>query len=161
MIWNGTSPSVSKDGGSTIGMSLVATLTEAVSGGLPYMGASAGTTWRALLRTTNDMPIVEPPSFETLGLVLFQINPHYLDPDPGSTHRVSTREQRLTEFLQEKPVVLGLREGSWLRVEGDRAVLGGERDARLFRRGTAPRELAVGSDLSELLTVRAEFDTRA
>ncbi|GGL75409.1 MULTISPECIES: dipeptidase PepE [Streptomyces] len=136
-------------------------LVKAVRGGLPYMGASAGTNMAApSLRTTNDMPIVEPPSFETLGLVPFQINPHYLDPDPGSTHKGETREERLREFLEENDVpVLGLREGSWLRVEGDRAVLGGERDARLFRRGTAPRELAVGSDLSELLEVRGEFDT--
>lgn len=138
-------------------------LIKAVGDGLPYMGASAGTNMAApSLRTTNDMPIVQPPSFEALGLVPFQINPHYLDPDPDSTHKGETREERLTEFLEENDVpVLGLREGSWLRVEGDRAVLGGERDARLFRRGSAPREIAVGSDVSELLRVTAEFDTRA
>jgi dipeptidase E len=138
-------------------------LVKAVTGGLPYMGASAGTNMAApSLRTTNDMPIVEPPSFETLGLVPFQINPHYLDPDPASTHKGETREERLREFLEENDVpVLGLREGSWLRVEGRRAVLGGERDARLFGRGAEPRELTVGSDLSELLAVRGEFDTRS
>ncbi|MDN3256759.1 dipeptidase PepE [Streptomyces sp. MA25(2023)] len=137
-------------------------LIEAAGGGLPYMGASAGTNMAApSLRTTNDMPIVEPPSFEALGLVPFQINPHYLDPDPASTHKGETREERLTEFLEENDVpVLGLREGSWFRVDGDRAVIGGERDARLFRRGAQPREIAVGSDVSELLRVTAAFDTR-
>ncbi|MFB6961064.1 dipeptidase PepE [Streptomyces sp. NPDC056309] len=138
-------------------------LIKAVGDGLPYMGASAGTNMAApTLRTTNDMPIVQPPSFEALGLVPFQINPHYLDPDPGSTHKGETREERLTEFLEENDVpVLGLREGSWLRVAGTRATVGGENDARLFRRGTPPREVPVGSDVSELLTVAPEYDTPA
>ncbi|ANJ10974.1 dipeptidase PepE [Streptomyces parvulus] len=138
-------------------------LIKAVGAGLPYMGASAGTNMAApSLRTTNDMPIVEPPSFEALGLVPFQINPHYLDPDPASTHKGETREERLTEFLEENDVpVLGLREGSWLRVDGDRAALGGARDARLFRRGAAPREIAVGTDLSELLDTTPAFDSPA
>ncbi|MGD6751786.1 dipeptidase PepE [Streptomyces sp. BH105] len=135
-------------------------VTKAVRAGLPYMGASAGTNMAApTLRTTNDMPIVQPPSFETLGLVPFQINPHYLDPDPSSTHKGETREQRLTEFLEENDVpVLGLREGSWLRVSGDRASVAGAHPARLFRRGAEPRELAAGSDVSELLGVEARFD---
>ncbi|NBE52403.1 dipeptidase PepE, partial [Streptomyces boluensis] len=113
---------------------------EAVRAGLPYMGASAGTNMAApTLRTTNDMPIVQPPSFETLGLVPFQINPHYLDPDPSSTHKGETREERLTEFLEENDVpVLGLREGSWLRVAGERASVEGGRPAGLCRRGAAP-----------------------
>ncbi|MEV0265680.1 dipeptidase PepE [Streptomyces sp. NPDC050617] len=136
-------------------------LRTAVRGGLPYMGASAGTNMAApSLRTTNDMPIVQPPSFETLGLVPFQINPHYLDPDPLSTHKGETREERLTEFLEENDVpVLGLREGSWLRVAGERATVGGERPARLFARGAEPRELAAGSDASFLLTAKAAFDS--
>src|SRR5690606_35744410 len=81
--------------------------------GLPYMGASAGTNITApTLRTTNDMPIVEPPSFAALGFLPFQINPHYLDADPRSTHNGETRETRLTEFLEANDVdVLGLREG--------------------------------------------------
>ncbi|MGY0023620.1 dipeptidase PepE [Streptomyces sp. YJ-C3] len=136
---------------------------KAVRDGLPYMGASAGTNMAApTLRTTNDMPIVQPPSFETLGLVPFQINPHYLDPDPASTHKGETREERLTEFLEENDVpVLGLREGSWLRVAGERATVEGARDARLFRRGAAPLELAVGADVSELLKGEPRFDVRS
>ncbi|MFD4946303.1 dipeptidase PepE [Streptomyces sp. NPDC058239] len=133
---------------------------EAVQGGMPYMGASAGTNMAApTLRTTNDMPIVQPPSFETLGLVPFQINPHYLDPDPESTHKGETREERLTEFLEENDVpVLGLREGSWLRVNGRQARVQGARPARLFTRGAQPQELAVGSDVSHLLTTTPRFD---
>ncbi len=135
----------------------------AVGAGLPYMGASAGTNMAApTLRTTNDMPIVQPPSFEALGLVPFQINPHYLDPDPASTHKGETREERLTEFLEENDVpVLGLREGSWLRVEGEAARVEGARPARLFTRDRAPRELAAGSDVSHLLTTRPRFDAPA
>ncbi|MFF0464824.1 dipeptidase PepE [Streptomyces mexicanus] len=138
-------------------------LIERVGAGLPYMGASAGTNMAApSLRTTNDMPIVQPPSFAALGLVPFQINPHYLDPDPHSTHKGETREERLTEFLEENDVpVLALREGSWLRVDGDRATVEGERDARLFTRGAAPREVPAGSDVSALLTVTGRFDTPA
>ncbi|WP_327171157.1 dipeptidase PepE [Streptomyces sp. NBC_01336] len=135
-------------------------VTEAVREGLPYMGASAGTNMAApTLRTTNDMPIVQPPSFETLGLVPFQINPHYLDPDPASTHKGETREERLTEFLEENDApVLGLREGSWLRVDGRQARVQGARPARLFTRGAQPQELPVGADVSHLLTTAARFD---
>ncbi|MFJ7627145.1 dipeptidase PepE [Streptomyces sp. NPDC097595] len=136
---------------------------DAVRAGLPYMGASAGTNMAApTLRTTNDMPIVQPPSFETLGLVPFQINPHYLDPDPASTHKGETREERLTEFLEENDVpVLGLREGSWLRVEDEAAHVEGARPARLFTRGAGPRELAAGTDVSHLLRTEPRFDAPA
>ncbi|MEU8482920.1 dipeptidase PepE [Streptomyces sp. NPDC048641] len=138
-------------------------LIESVGAGLPYMGASAGTNMAApSLRTSNDMPIVQPPSFEALGLVPFQINPHYLDPDPASTHKGETREERLTEFLEENDVpVLGLREGSWLRVNGERAAVEGERAARLFTRGASPEELPVGSDVSGLLSAEPRFDSPA
>lgn len=114
--------------------------------GMLYMGASAGTNMAMpTIRTTNDMPIVEPESFECLGLVSFQINPHYLDPDPGSTHMGETREQRLVEFLEENDVpVVGLREGAWLRVEDESMTLGGRNGARILRRGQEPEERAVG-----------------
>ncbi|MEV5828568.1 dipeptidase PepE [Spirillospora sp. NPDC052242] len=135
-------------------------LRDAVRGGLRYMGASAGTNMACpTLRTTNDMPIVQPPSFETLGFVPFQINPHYIDPRPGDTHMGETREQRLAEFLECNDVpVLGLREGTWLRVSDGTATLGGPLDARLFRRAEPPRELPAGADVSFLLTAPAAFD---
>jgi dipeptidase E len=132
-----------------------------VRAGLPYLGSSAGTNMACpTLRTTNDMPIVAPASFTALGLIPFQINPHYLDADPASTHQGETREQRLEEFLDENDVpVLGLREGSWLRVRGDRAATGGSTQSRLFRRGAGPRELPPGSDVSDLLATRPRFDS--
>ncbi|MFF0270945.1 dipeptidase PepE [Kribbella sp. NPDC004536] len=129
--------------------------------GAPYVGSSAGTNLAGpTLRTTNDMPIVQPPSFETLGLVPFQLNPHYLDPDPTSTHQGETRELRITEFLEENDVpVLGIREGTWLRLHADRLTLGGlSAGGRLFRRGTVPEEIPTGTDLSGLLTVTSVFD---
>lgn len=132
---------------------LLAILRERALAGLPYMGSSAGTNIAApTIRTTNDMPIVEPASFAALGLVPFQINPHYLDPDPGSTHMGETREQRLKEFHEENETpVVGLREGAWLRIEGGRATLGGARGARIFRRGAAPEERGKGESLDDLL----------
>jgi dipeptidase E len=136
-------------------------LRTAVRGGLPYMGASAGTNMAGpTIRTTNDMPIVAPPSFAALDLVPFQLNPHYVDPVPGGTHMGETREQRLTEFLECNDVpVLGLREGTWLRVADGSARLGGPLDARLFRRGAAPREIAAGADVSFLLESVPVFDS--
>ena len=98
------------------------------------------------MQTTNDMPIVEPPSFAALGLVDFQINPHYLDPDPQSTHRGETREERIREYLEENAgLVVGLREGSMLRVEDGVTTLLGEKTARLFRRGEEPVEIEPGT----------------
>jgi dipeptidase E len=130
--------------------------------GLPYMGAGAATNRAApTLRTIDDMPVVQPPSFETLGLVPFRINPHCLDPDPDpdSTHKDEPREQRLTEFLEENDVpVLGLREGSWLRVDGRQTRVRGARPARLFTRGAEPRELPVGPDVPHPLTTAPRFD---
>jgi dipeptidase E len=124
-----------------------------VSSGMAYMGSSAGSNVAGLtIGTTNDMPIVHPPSFDALGLVPFNLNPHYLDPDPGSTHMGETRETRIREFhVQNDQPVIGLREGAWLKVMGSTMSLGGERGARLFRRGEEPEELAPGSDLSVLL----------
>jgi len=132
---------------------LVAPLRARCAAGMPYLGASAGVNVACpTIRTTNDMPIVEPPTLDALGLIPFQINPHYLDPDPGSTHMGETREQRIVEFLEENDrVVLGLREGGWIRVEGERAWLGGERPARIFRRGAPPQERQAGAVLDDLL----------
>ncbi len=132
---------------------LLAALAARVARGMVYMGASAGSNVASVSnRTTNDMPIVYPPSFDALGLVPFNLNPHYLDPDPSSKHMGETREQRIKEFHEENgnPVV-GLREGAMLRVENGRARLRGVVGGKLFKRGEAPRELASGADLSALL----------
>lgn len=117
------------------------------NGGAPYIGSSAGTNVATpSIKTTNDMPIVYPPTFDALGFVNFQINPHYLDPDPNSTHKGETREDRIREFHEENETpVVGLREGSMLRVEDGVATLVGEKTARIFRRGQEPFELAAGS----------------
>jgi len=121
--------------------------------GMPYLGASAGINLAGpTIRTTNDMPIVEPRGFDALGLVPFQINPHYLDADTSSTHMGETREQRLAEFHEENATtVLGLREGAWIRVEGDSGRLGGQRGARIFRRGAPAEERGPGSSIDDLL----------
>jgi dipeptidase E len=142
-------------------LGLIAVIRQRVLAGAPYLGSSAGTNMACpSLRTTNDMPIVQPSSFEALGLVPFQINPHYVDPDPASRHMGETRERRITEFLEENDVpVLGLREGSWLHVAGGAAAIGGANGARLFSRGAEPRELLPGEDVSDLLTVQGRFDT--
>jgi dipeptidase E len=125
---------------------------ERVVAGMPYIGSSAGTNIAApTIRTTNDMPIVQPASFESLSLVPFQINPHYLDADPSSRHMGETREDRLREYLEENAVpVVGLREGAWIRVAGAVRTLGGATGARVFRRGADPVELAPGSDLGSV-----------
>lgn len=131
-----------------------------MNGELRYMGASAGSNMACpSLRTTNDMPIVQPRSFEAFGLIPFQINPHYLDADPNSTHMGETRERRIEEFLEENDVpVLGMREGCWLRRNGDTLRLDGMTGACLFTRNADPQECAPGADLSWLLGVKASFD---
>ena len=131
---------------------LLALIRARVEEGMRYIGSSAGSNVAApTIRTTNDMPIVEPPSFNALGLVPFQINPHYLDPEPGSTHMGETREERIVQFLEENDIpVIGLREGAMLRIEDGRYELLGPAGARLFRRGSAPQELAGGSELDGL-----------
>jgi dipeptidase E len=130
------------------------------AGALRYIGSSAGSNMACpSLRTTNDMPIVQPHSFEAFGLIPFQINPHYLDPDPNSTHMGETRAQRIEEFLEENDVpVVGLREGSWLRQYGPKLHLDGTTSACLFTRNAAPQEIAPGTDLSWLLKIPPHFD---
>lgn len=134
-------------------LGLVEPLRRKVAAGMPYIGTSAGSNVAtASLKTTNDMPIVEPPTFEALALVPFNLNPHYLDPDPASTHQGETREQRIREFLEEHDrVVVALREGAMLRIEGARIELRGTTGARLFRRGHEPTEHEPGVRLDGLL----------
>lgn len=132
---------------------LLAPIRQRVAAGMPYVGSSAGSNIAGpTIRTTNDMPIVQPPSFEALGLVSFQINPHYLDPDPDSKHMGETREKRIQEFLEENDTpVLGLREGAMARCENGTITLRGSTGARIFRRGHDPVETLPGDHLEELL----------
>ena len=124
-----------------------------VAAGLPYIGSSAGSIVACpSLKTTKDMPVVQPPSFEALGLIPFQISPHYLDPDPSSTHMGETQEERITQFLEENEApVVGLREGSMLRVQDGGVLLKGPHTARIFWRGEKPVEAAPGGSLQALL----------
>jgi dipeptidase E len=132
---------------------LVDAIRTRVRAGTPYIGSSAGTVISApTMKTTNDMPIVQPPSFDAFGFVPFQINPHYLDPEPGSTHQGETREERIREFLEENDTpVVALREGTMLRVEEQATTLIGIRNARLFRSCAYPLEIEPGSRIEEFL----------
>ena len=132
---------------------LLGPIRQRVAEGMPYIGSSAGSNVAGpTIKTTNDMPIVEPPSFDALGLVSFQLNPHYLDPDPNSKHMGETREKRIQEFLEENDTpVLGLREGAIARHENGSTVLKGSTGARIFRRGQAPIETMPGDQLDEWL----------
>lgn len=132
---------------------LLPLIKQRVEQGMPYMGSSAGSNVAGpTIKTTNDMPIVEPPSFQALGLVSFQINPHYLDPDPNSKHMGETREERILQFLEDnKTPVVGLREGAMIRVEQDRVVLRGSSGARIFHKGMPAIEVQPGTNLSDLL----------
>jgi dipeptidase E len=132
---------------------LLAVIRRNVEQGMPYIGSSAGSIVACpTLKTTKDMPIVQPPSFEALRLVEFQISPHYLDPDPSSTHMGETQEERIRQFLEENDFpVVGLREGAMIRIEGESIELRGSAKARLFRRGHSPSESSPGEEISELL----------
>ena len=122
-----------------------------VSAGLPYIGSSAGSIVTCpTIRTTNDMPIVECKSLDAFGFIPFQINGHYLDPDPNSTHKGETREDRLREFHEENTTpVVGLREGTMLHVDDNSYTLLGLKPARIFRRGQEPVEVPPGTRLDE------------
>ena len=123
-------------------LGLMDVLQQVIFNGTFYMGTSAGSNIAGkTMQTTNDMPIIYPPSFNTLGLVPFNINPHYLDTDPNSKHKGETRETRIKEFhkLNDIPVI-GLREGSWLVIENDKVYLKGEFTARIFQQNEEPYE---------------------
>lgn len=130
---------------------LLTLIRERVESGLLYLGSSAGSNVAGpTIRTTNDMPIVEPPSFAALGLVPYQINPHYLDAGPASTHMGETREERIRQFLEENETpVIGLREGAWLLVERGVCRLGGDPGARWFAQGESPQELRAGARIGK------------
>lgn len=129
----------------------MAALSKAITKGIPYLGTSAGSNITGVsMQTTNDMPIIYPPSFTTLGAIPFNLNPHYLDPDTQSKHMGETRETRIKEFhaFNDTPV-LGLREGSWLEVTGNNIILKGTLTARWFTQNQEPIELVPGSSLGE------------
>jgi len=126
---------------------LMSVLKLAIKNGSPYLGTSAGSNICGLtMQNTNDMPIIYPPSFKTLGVIPFNINPHYTDPDVNSKHKGETRETRIKEYhgLNKIPV-LGLREGSWLEVKNDKIVLKGTPSARLFLQNKLPIEIISNS----------------
>ncbi len=132
---------------------LMGVIRERVISGMPYLGWSAGANIACpTLRTTNDMPIVDPKGFNCLNLVSFQINPHYLDSHPQG-HGGETREQRIEEFIEinDGINVIGLREGTMLKLEEEKLELIGKFSARLFRKGDEPKELKNGDDLNFLL----------
>ena len=132
---------------------LMEVIRERVKEGVPYIGWSAGSNVACpTLRTTNDMPIIDPHGFDTLGLVPFQINPHYLDANPQG-HAGETRQQRIEEFIEVNPgvYVAGLREGGMFRLESDTLKLIGTKPVRIFRKGLKPMELTANDDLNFLL----------
>jgi dipeptidase E len=124
-----------------------------VEQGTPYIGSSAGSNVAGpTIKTTKDMPIVQPRSFDALGLVPFQISPHYLDPDPDSKHMGETQEERIVQFLEENETpVVGMREGAWIVVQNGSIALKGLSGARIFRRGHAPVEVTSGAEISKLV----------
>lgn len=126
---------------------LMQPLREVIFNGIPYLGTSAGSNiCGPTMQNTNDMPIVYPPSFKTMGVIPFNINAHYLDPDPNSKHMGETRETRIKEYHTQNTVpVVGLREGSWLSVQGNEIRLQGSFTARIFEQNKTPWELERGA----------------
>lgn len=124
-----------------------------VERGMPYIGSSAGSNVAGpTIKTTKDMPIVQPPSFDALGIVPFQISPHFQDPDSNSRHMGETQEERILQFLEENDTpVFGLREGAMVRVEGGPITLKGSSGARIFRKGFEPVETLPGDRLDALV----------
>lgn len=128
---------------------LMSVLKENIFRGKPYLGCSAGSNIGGQnMKTTNDMPIVYPPSFDCMGLVPFNINPHYLDPNPDLKHNGETRETRIKEFLTQNDIrVIGLREGNWIRRTGDTITVEGSEQTRIFEKNKEPYEIEAGSPL--------------
>ncbi len=137
---------------------LISPIEARVEAGMPYIGSSAGTVVACpTIRTTNDMPIVQPPTLDALGLIDFQVNCHFLDADPTSTHMGETREVRLLQFHEENDLpVVGLREGAMLRIEKGSVLLAGNTGARIFRRGLPAVEVDPGAVLNRYLDGGAE-----
>lgn len=129
---------------------IMTVLKETLEKGIPYLGTSAGSNIAGLsMQTTNDMPIIYPPSFQTLGLIPFNLNVHYLDKEEQSTHMGESRETRINEFHQFNNFpVLGLKEGSWLKIKEDKIFLKGDLSAKLFRKNQPPIEITPESELS-------------
>jgi len=136
-----------------ISSGLIDVLKHKIKAGTPYLGTSAGSNIVGLnVKTTNDMPIVHPKSLNALDLIPFNINPHYLDPDPDSKHKGETRETRIKEFhAYNDTSVIGLREGSWIEVNGDICVLKGILTARVFKKDTDPFEILPETHLDKIL----------
>jgi dipeptidase E len=134
-------------------LDLIDAIRRKVCSGAPYIGSSAGSNVAGpTIKTTKDMPIVQPRSFDSLGLVPFQISPHYLDPDLNSTHMGETQEERILQFLEENDTpVVGIREGAWLLCNGGNVTLNGQTGARIFRRGKVPVEATPGTEISKLV----------
>ena len=128
---------------------LMQPLREAIFNGLPYLGTSAGSNICGVsMMTTNDMPIIYPPSFKTLGVIPFNLNPHYLDPDVSSKHMGETRETRIKEFHTQNTIpVIGLREGSWIQVRDNKNILMGKLQARIFEQNKDPYEIESGTEI--------------
>ena len=134
-------------------LELIEPIRRKVKSGAPYIGSSAGSNVAGpTIKTTKDMPIVQPRSFDSLGLVPFQISPHFQDPDPSSTHMGETQEERILQFLEENETpVVGIREGAWLWIENGAVILKGKTGARIFRRGQTPVEAKPGQNIADLV----------
>jgi dipeptidase E len=134
-------------------LDLLDSIRRKVNGGAPYIGSSAGSNVAGpTIKTTKDMPIVQPRSFDSLGLVPFQISPHFQDSDPNSKHMGETQEERILQFLEENQTpVIGIREGTWLVCEKGVVTLKGDAGARIFRRCEAPVEAKPGDNIVDLV----------
>src|SRR4029453_10636239 len=134
-------------------LDLLDPIPQRVKRGAPYIGSSAGSNVAGpTIKTTKDMPIVQPRSFDSLGLVPFQISPHFQDPDPNSRHMGETQEERILQFLEENQTpVVGIREEAWLVCEDNAVTLKGEAGARIFKRGEVPVEAKPGDNIVGLV----------